>query len=434
VEKRLEVDEDDITHTETDGGDEHSPHRQIYSTSHITDPDANEEESSDQFFSLTSNEDGEISDTNAPSVTWTSSSSSASPPGSPRDAPSSSSPTSPPLPPEMIAELEVGKLETAHLEHIDAAATKAEEARLFALLKLPVPVLRGDDAHDVPHPKPPKLPPRKRKEPKDLVAWYDKLLPPNPESNRRVNSRFSAVSAPGGEYISEWQAYCGHIPASAFVHTQQEWTQSRKRKRAEERQLLDEQTRKRTRLKNDDMLDETDESGSENSGKDAGDDSDDSEDTVDEEDVEEREELVGNAANGIDDADDLILDAYDSDEDANNLDDLLVQQTDSSEDSEDENDGATTTSQGTEAEEQDDYTRDQSTPGHAPGSPPPAGHLSSRPRRSAAPSELQINVHGEEDVALPAYLAHRLGGIVGEDEEDSVSEGELVEGEMEDEL
>jgi len=452
VEKRLEVNEDNITHTETDEGDEHfradgvittnlssqhSPHQQIYFTAHTPASDANEEESSEQLFSLTSNEDGEISDTNAPSVIWTSSSSSASSPGAPRDTPSISSPTSPPLPPEMIAELEAGELETAHLEHIDAAATKAEEARLFALLKLPVPVLEGEDAHDVLLPKPPKLPPRKRKEPKDLVAWYDNLLPPNPESNRRVNSRFSAVSVPGGEYISEWQAYCGHVPASAFARTQEEWSQSRTRKRAEEKQLLEEQRRKRTRLENDDMLDEVDESESGHSGKDVGDDSDDSEDNVDEEDVEEREELDDNVAKGLDDHDDLILNADESDEDAKDLDDLLVQQSDSSEDSEDEDDGATTTSQGTEAEELDDHTHDQPTPGLASDGAPSVRNRSSRPRRSAAPSNLQVNVQPvadvEEGVAWPAYLAHRLGGIVGEDEEDSVSEGDLVDGGMEDE-
>lgn len=493
VEKRLEAADDDETDDGTDDGGENMKDDGDL-------PADNEADSRDEFFSLTSDEDGELSDTNAPSVTWTSSSPSASPPGSPRTNGNTYSPkascSSPPLPPEMIAEFEAGELETAHLEYIDAASTKAEEARVFALLNLPVPAIEGENADDELLPKLPKLPPRKRKEPKDLVAWYDDLLPPNPESNRRLNNRFSATSAPSGEYISEWQAYCGQVPASAFARTQEEWAQSRKRKRADEKRLLEQRKRSRTVPENGDVLEEIYESDSGDSGKDVSSDSDNREDNVDEDDMEEHEELDDKVAkeddvdfgNDVDD-DDLILDADDADDDANDLDDLLVQQSDNSEDSEDDDDGATTTSQGTEAEEQDDHIRESvenkaipnetsaatsadeamnidsnttnpkentstsSLPPNAPqpthSTSPPAlttpqlsatrtvRHHLSRPRRSAAPSNLQVNVQpvtdGEEDAAWPAYLAHRLGGIAEEEEDEEDSEGEWVDGANEDE-
>lgn len=40
---------------------------------------------------------------------------------------------------------------------------------------------------------------------------------------------------------------------------------------------------------------------------------------------------------------------------------------------------------------------------------------------------------GEEDAAWPAYLAHRLGGIAEEEEDEEDSEGEWVDGANEDE-
>lgn len=458
VEKRLEVKEDGSTDDEDneDGG-----------TNEAGEPStANEEDSSDQFLSLTSDEDISLSDTEAPSVIWSSSSSVRSPsPAASQNAELTELDNASPLPPQILAELEAAELETAHLDHLDSAASKAEEARLFALLKISPPATDASDEDylvNFVQNKPPNLPPRKRKEPRELVEWYDNLLPPVSLPNRRAGSRMTGESAPGGEYVSEWQAYCGRVPAAAFVTTQQEWTQARKRKRKEEERLAHEtQKDKRPRIATvDDDQDNTNDSDDEDDDRDI---------ETDNETSDDKEEGAGDVNKDNEDNDDdadLVLDASDAVDDNDDLDDLLVQESDDSDDNNDFADGAPDnilddyeqTANPDETSKTTDVNmlpptehapqttssppRESTTAAHHPSllappaaheqqsSPPSATRQPSRPRRQAAPSNLELSLaplEGEEDAAWPAYLARRLGGAVVEEGNDSASGNEWVD-------
>jgi len=176
-----------------------------------------DEETSDEFFSLSEADVSLASDASA--VSWTTSEGSASPPPPPPAAhlhPASPDHSSAP-PTPLRAQPTPEDIETAHLNHLDALATRAEEARLFALLKMPPPASHAIKLEDAPVSQP-----RARKRPAELVRWDHALTDTRKEESG---------------YVSEWQQFCGEVPRERFEEGRVEWVRAGRRKRRREERL-----------------------------------------------------------------------------------------------------------------------------------------------------------------------------------------------------
>jgi len=119
-------------------------------------------------------------------------------------------------------------IETAHLEHLDALASRAEEARLLALLKMPPPASHAIKLEDAPAAQP-----RVRKRPAELARWDDALT----DARREETG-----------YVCEWQQFCGEVPLKAFEEGRVEWVRAARRKRRRE-ERLEEKREERRRAK-----------------------------------------------------------------------------------------------------------------------------------------------------------------------------------------